>query len=233
MESFMKQMSKNVIRSIAQTPLFSGFDAYAVSEILELLDAELLIHAKGDTITEIKEAESAKSMLTILSGMAQLIRYGIHGERYIIDYSFAGSVIGYAGSLSERYLFNSSYIAGRDSEVLRMRSPEAAVLPEGYFEKIEKNLLKIISNKYVRLLQKGDITTRCFVREKIMTYLSYESQLRGSTDFEIPLNRQELADYLCVDRTTLSTELTHLQNKGVLKKHKGHFVLLDQYIPEQ
>lgn len=229
----MENIDDNLIRSVLATPLFKGFVADEVREVTKALSGDLLYFEKGATIAENREAEPFKNMFLILSGMAQLVRYGIHGERYLIDYSFSGSVTGYVGSISERYLFNSSYIAGRDSLVLSLQIADMDKLREAYRIRLEKNLLRIVSDKYARLLQKGDITTRRFVRDKIMTYLSYESQLRGNPVFEIPLNRQELADYLCVDRTTLSTELTHLQNKGVLKKHKGHFELLDHYIPEE
>lgn len=229
----MEKISDNIFRSVLRTPLFEGIGRTEAEDIIETLGGELLTLTKGDTITEIKEAENAGNIFLILSGMAQLVRYGIHGERYLIDYSFDGSVLGYVGCLSERYLFNSSYIAGRDSVILRLLSPEICSIPEDSLIKLERNLLRIISDKYARLLQKGDITTRRFVRDKILTYLSYESQLRGSAVFEIPLNRQELADYLCVDRTTLSTELSQLQDKGIIKKHKGHFELLETLVREE
>ena len=86
------------------------------------------------------------------------------------------------------------------------------------------NLLGIISNKNESLIRKVDITSHRSVRGKILLYLAYESREKGKS-FNIPLNRQELADYICVDRTTLSSTLSTLQKEGLIKTEKAHFEL--------
>ena len=93
-----------------------------------------------------------------------------------------------------------------------------------YFAEFEKNLLGIMANRNERLIQKVDITSHRSVRGKILLYLAYESRSKGKS-FRIPLNRQELADYICVDRTTLSSTLSALQKEGLLKTEKEHFEL--------
>ena len=64
------------------------------------------------------------------------------------------------------------------------------------------------------------------LKDRIMTFLTEKSKHFHSNEFDIPYNRQELADFLCTDRTTLSSELGKLQSNGVIKFHKNHFVLL-------
>ena len=62
-------------------------------------------------------------------------------------------------------------------------------------------------------------------REKILSYLSHESQCQGSLSFDIPFNRQDMADYLCVDRAAMTVEISKLQREGVLKTNRNHFEL--------
>ncbi|MBR3396713.1 MAG: Crp/Fnr family transcriptional regulator [Lachnospiraceae bacterium] len=224
----MEAANEKYLELALSTPLFSGFSRKEAELLIRTIDAEYLVFHKGQTLMEVKEAEANGNLMLVLSGMVQLVRFGLHGERFLIDYSLEGSVIGYIGSISSRYLFSSSFIAGRDTAVLRLPAREQEGLSADLTSRLEKNLLDIISDKYARILQKGDITTRRFVRDKILTYLSYESQLKGRSSFDIPLNRQELADYLSVDRTTLSSEITRLQAEGIFRTKKCHFELLQK-----
>ena len=64
------------------------------------------------------------------------------------------------------------------------------------------------------------------IREKLLSYLSGESMKNNSLTFEIPFNRQQLADYLSVDRSALSTEIGKLQKEGIIKCRKNKFTLL-------
>jgi CRP-like cAMP-binding protein len=70
-----------------------------------------------------------------------------------------------------------------------------------------------------------DILSRHSLREKVLTYLFYQRQLHRSDSFSIPLNRQELADFLCVDRTSLSSELSRLRREGLLDFERSRFHL--------
>ena len=75
-------------------------------------------------------------------------------------------------------------------------------------------------------MQKIEFVTKRTTREKLLAYLSSEAQKAGSSCFSIPFNRQELADYLSVDRSAMSAELGKLRDEGILKFHKNHFELL-------
>ena len=83
-------------------------------------------------------------------------------------------------------------------------------------ELAEKNLLQ---NE--KLTHMGQRTTR----GKLMSYLSAEAQRLGRYEFDIPFSRQQLADYLAVERSGLSLELGKMQKDGLLEFHKNHFVL--------
>jgi len=91
------------------------------------------------------------------------------------------------------------------------------------------HLLATIKNKYygnISLTQKIEFISKRTTREKLLAYLSSEAQKAGSNRFSIPFNRQELADYLSVDRSAMSAELSKLRKEGILNYNKNHFELL-------
>ena len=87
-------------------------------------------------------------------------------------------------------------------------------------------MLNIVSMKNIVLMQKIDFTSKRTTREKLLAYLSAEAKESGSSNFCIPFNRQELADYLSVERSAMSAELSKLRDDGVLKFYKNQFELL-------
>jgi CRP-like cAMP-binding protein len=76
------------------------------------------------------------------------------------------------------------------------------------------------------LHQKIDVTSKRTTREKLMAYLLSQAKHQGSNSFTIPFDRQALADYLEVDRSGLSVEISKLRKEGVLESEKNHFTLL-------
>ena len=87
-------------------------------------------------------------------------------------------------------------------------------------------MLSIVSMKNISLTQKIEFTSKRTTREKLLAYLATEAKKSGSSHFCIPFNRQELADYLSVERSAMSAELSKLRDDGVLKFHKNQFDLL-------
>ena len=85
--------------------------------------------------------------------------------------------------------------------------------------------LKIISQKNIELMQKFNHITKPSTKDKVLAYLQYVSKKQNSKYFDIPFNRQELAEYLSVDRSALSYELCKLRDKGILDFNKNHFML--------
>ena len=89
-----------------------------------------------------------------------------------------------------------------------------------------RNLLGIVAQNNMYLNQKIKYTSRKTTREKLMAYLTDQAKMKGSNDFTISFNRQELADYLGVERSAMSTELGKLTKLGILQTQRSHFTLL-------
>jgi CRP-like cAMP-binding protein len=86
-------------------------------------------------------------------------------------------------------------------------------------------MLLILASKNLLLSQKIEHISKRTTREKLMAYLSDQAVHCAMHEFDIPFNRQELADYLCVDRSAMSNELSKLQKEDVLEFHQNHFLL--------
>ena len=88
-----------------------------------------------------------------------------------------------------------------------------------------QNLVRISASKNLGLSARMMHTASRSIRERLLSYLSYQAQEKGSSHFRIPFSRQELADYLGVDRSALSSELGKMQRDGLLRFHKNEFCL--------
>ena len=88
------------------------------------------------------------------------------------------------------------------------------------------NLLTILTEKNLMLTHKIEHMAQKNTRDKLLSYLSMEAEKSGSAEFRIPFNRQQLADYLSVDRSAMSNELSKMRDEGLIKFSKNHFELL-------
>ena len=95
------------------------------------------------------------------------------------------------------------------------------------------NMLEISARKNLTLSGRSFHISPRTIRERILSYLNTISLQKHSTEFDIPFDRQQLADYLNVDRSALSNELSKLQNNGVITFRKNHFILLNGEADEQ
>ena len=89
------------------------------------------------------------------------------------------------------------------------------------------NLLKVVANRNLAFNRKLEILSKRTTREKLMTYLMHEAKRQGSSHFTIPFDRQALADYLGVDRSALSAEISKMKKDGILDSERSRFVLLE------
>jgi CRP-like cAMP-binding protein len=95
-----------------------------------------------------------------------------------------------------------------------------------FHKKLIKNMLGIVSKKNIALTQKMEFTSKRTTREKLLAFLSFEAQQAKKSSFDIAFNRQELADYLSVDRSAMSAELSRMRDDGLIRYNKNHFELL-------
>ena len=95
-----------------------------------------------------------------------------------------------------------------------------------HHQKLIRNLVSVLANRLLVFNDKITHVSKRSTREKLLSYLSSESVRQASLSFDIPFDRQQLADYLCVDRAAMSVELSKLQKEGILKTKRRHFELI-------
>jgi len=166
----------------------------------------------------------------ILSGSMHIIYEDFWGNRSIIETMQKDTLFGeaYVFSSMENYLV--SVIAAENSTVLEIDPAKLfETCPNGCqcHMQLIRNVLHIVSEKIVRLTEKLGHVVRRTTREKLLSYLSAQAYRVKSNSFYIPYSRQQLADYLCVDRSALSHELSRMEKQGILRYHKNYFELLE------
>ena len=96
-----------------------------------------------------------------------------------------------------------------------------------FHTKLVRNMLSISAQKNLNLSRRIMHTSSKSIRGRLLSYLSFQATKHGSLEFEIPFNRQQLADYLSVDRSAMSNELSKMQRDGLLKVERNRFILQD------
>ena len=207
-------------------PLFNGLDEEKLSTMLNCLGAKVESFDKKYTI--FSEGKPQKYIGILLSGSAQIIQIDYFGNRSILSDIEAGNSFAEAFACNDNSILPVSIIANEPCEVMFINSRHILHTCTNccdFHQQLIYNLMKELAKKNIAFYQKIDVTSKRTTREKLLTYLAYQSKRAGSNRFTIPFDRQALADYLEVDRSGLSVEISKLKKEGVLDTHKNLFEL--------
>ena len=177
----------------------------------------------------LREGDSARFIGIMLSGSAQITRTDYYGNRSILSDIGTAEVFGEAFACAEVETMPVSVIANELSEVMFIDRDHILHTCKngcGFHQQLIFNLMRDLATKTLLFHQKIEITSKRTTRDKLMTYLMLQAKKAGSDSFDIPFDRQELADYLEVERSGLSAEISKLRAEGVLESTRKHFVLL-------
>lgn len=211
---------------LENTRLFSGIPAGEIGAMLDCLQAVRNRFAKGAVIY--RAGETVRHVGLVLSGRVQIENNDPWGNRSVLDSVGPGMVFAetYACLPEEPLLV--SVLSAEASEVLFLdidrvlhRCSNACAQHSGLL----RNLLMITAQKNLNLSRRIFHTTAKTIRERLTSYLAFQAAHCASYDFRIPFDRQQLADYLSVDRSALSNELSKMQRDGLLWVKKNHFIL--------
>ena len=209
----------------------SLFTDIADADLLVMLDcfkSKIVTFDKKYTI--LMEGAPAKYICILLSGSAQVIGIDFYGNRNIVNEITPAEIFGESFACSETPQLPISVIANEPCEVMFIESDHILHTCKNscsFHRQIIYNLMKGLATKNLKLHQKIEITSKRTTREKLIAYLSLQSKIVKSKSFDIPFDRQELADYLEVDRTGLSAEISKLKKEGYIDCKKNHFLLYD------
>ena len=218
---------KKYFEILRKCPLFDQIEDENLITMLGCLGARVETFDKKYTI--IAEGNPAKYIGIVLSGCAQITQVDYYGNRSILSSVMPSNVFAEAFACAEVRSLPVSVIASEPCEVMLIdcgRILHTCQNSCGFHQKLIYNLMKDLASKTLALHQRIEVTSKRTTREKLMTYLMLQSKKAGNSSFNIPFDRQELADYLEVDRSGLSAEISKLRNEGIIESHRKHFELL-------
>ena len=207
--------------------LFDGIDVGDLRGMLGCLDVRVVEFDKKYTV--MAEGTPAKYIGIMLSGTAQILRNDYYGNRSILAEIRPGEIFGEAFACAQVPAMPVSVVANEACEVMLVDCRHVLHTCSNscvFHQQLIFNLMKNLATKTLVFHQKIEITSKRTTREKLMTYLMLQAKRAGSDSFEIPFDRQELADYLEVDRSGLSAEISKLRREGILESENNRFTLL-------
>ncbi len=204
--------------------LFRGLDEGDIAEALRLLDSSEKSYAKGDTILHAGSAASRMGM--VLEGSVTVESGDIWGSRTILSHVGAGQVFAESYALLPAEPMLVDVTANESCRILFIRVSALPAVERKWSARLLSNLLIISAHKNLHLSGRSFHTSHRTIRARVMSYLSSVSIKTGRREFRIPFDRQQLADYLCVERTALSKELGRMQREGYIAFSKNRFTLL-------
>lgn len=220
-------LSSKDLDVIQTAVIFAGIDREELLSLLPCLYARKKEYIRDEWIYRAGDRITTVGLL--LSGSAHIERYDYWGNRHIVSALLPGDIFGESYAASPQSTMNVSVQADSDlsvlfldlSKILHMCSTSCP-----FHARLIDNLVSLLARRNLLLNEKLTYVTQHTLRDKILSYLSAESIRQQSSYFDIPFDRQQLADYLNAERSALSKELSKLKKEGILDYQKNHFRLL-------
>ena len=210
---------------IKTAPLFFGIDEAELPELLEALDARSRRYQKGEII--MPEGEKTDSLGLVMSGSVLIVQDDFWGNRNLLAAAGPGELFAEAFACVQARA-PVSVLCKTDGRVLYLDT-HAVFSPceKGCTQHrtLSQNLIRVLAEKNMQLNEKAGYLSQRSTREKLLAYLSAQARRTGSASFRIPFDRQQLADFLSVNRSAMSAELSKMQREGLLRAERSDFTL--------
>lgn len=215
------------MKNIFKCKLFRNFNQYEITEFLNYIKGEEKNFKSKNIIYSALEPISNFGI--ILSGSVEILNITTNGEINLMFTLSQGDMICESACFTQSKKLPFDIIAKDDCTILKINYKKILskeILNYDFYPKLMENFLNILAQNNVQKAQKMDILSRRTTEDKVLTYLSLQSKLNNSKTFFIPLNREEMATYLAVDRSALSNVLSKMAKNGTIKYHKNKFTIL-------
>ena len=211
---------------LANTQLFRGISECEIEELLLCLGAHERSFQKGDVIFRAGSPVDAFGLVE--KGSVNIVVNLYWGNSIIFGHMGKGEVFAenYAAVPGKELLCD--VVACEDTQVLFLKMQSVMTTCRmgcAYHNRIIQNMLRISAQKNLNMSSRMMHTASKSLRERLLSYFSEQALERGSAHFTIPFNRQQLADYLAVNRSAMSNELSKMQEEGLITYRKNEFIL--------
>ncbi len=205
--------------------LFQEMTMEEINSILNCFSAKEKEFKKGEFICN--QGDVMAELCVVLEGSVHIIKSDYWGNQTIMTEVRPGEIFGESYACAEM----ESQVAAMALEktrilklnLLHMMTVCTSACP--CHNRMIKNLIMVMARKNVNLTEKIEHMSKRTTRNKLLSYLSAQAKKTGKSSFTIPFNRQQLADYLSVERSAMSAELSKLKDEGILDYDKNYFIL--------
>ena len=215
-----------VTSAMRDASIFRNLSDDEIVGMLPCLKAKEQHFKKNDVIY--RPGDQVRKIGLVISGAVRIEKIDYWGNRKIISVIEPGQIFGEAYAGMKTIPMEMEVLAAVPSVILFMEVGKILTTCGNsceFHSKMIRNMVYVLAERNYKLTQKMDHLTQKTTREKLLSYFSEQALESGRSDFDIPLDRQQLADYLSVDRSAMSTELGKMKKDGLIEYRKNHFTL--------
>ncbi|MDD5923312.1 MAG: Crp/Fnr family transcriptional regulator [Clostridia bacterium] len=215
------------ISILKRTKMFAGVKDDEIKSLISCLGARVFTYKKGEYV--LRQGEHLSDIIVLVEGNLHIQKDDYWGNRSILSQVAVGEMFGEAYVAPESGVLLNDVVAVEDSTVIFFDVRRVITTCSSacrFHTLVLQNMFFAISEKNKKLVQKLGHMSKRSTREKLISYLSEEAKRQNSASFVIPFNRQQLADFLSVDRSAMSNELCKMRDEGLLEFDKSAFKLL-------
>lgn len=209
---------KKLMDAMRVSVLFEGIKETELESLVENGGVRVQTFQKEQFL--IHQGDKAKGVGLVLEGRLHILREDFLGNREILAEVTAGDIFDEVYAILQGEPQSVAVAAASDGQVAFFSTERLLENRE-----VMGNMIKVLARKNLFLTRKMSHLSRKTIREKLISYLSEEGSRQGSADIHIPFNRQQLADYLSVERSALSRELSKMKDEEMIWFYKDHFLL--------
>lgn len=218
---------KKELEILKSSLLFADIDSHDIEKMLGCLSAYEKTYVKDEYVTKVSDRQ--ENVGIVMSGSVNILIEDFWGNRAIFAKLSSGEIFGEEQSCAEYQITPLSVVSAENTDIMFFNYNKlltTCTTACTYHSRLINNLIKILSGKNMILTQKIEHMAKRTTREKLLSYFSQQALNCGRNTFTISFNRQELADYLSVDRSAMSNELSKLRRDGIIEFSKNKFTLL-------
>ena len=213
------------LKILENSRLFAGIRVDEIQPMLSCLQAVERKYPRGAYIFH--TGEEVRALALLVRGTAHIQKEDFWGNRSLLASLAAGDIFAEAYAMPGSGAMRSDVVAVESCTVLLMdveRVLSRCTNSCAFHARLTENLFALLEKNRI-LARKVDYLAQRTTRQRLLVYLSEQAQRAGSAEFTIPFNRQQLADFLSVERSAMSAELSRMQAEGLLETERSHFRL--------
>ena len=223
-----RMWNKADIITLTQSPLFARFSEDEITSLLNELSAQIHAYKKSETVWS--TGQKVSSLGVVLEGAVHVRQTDWWGNQNILHEIKPRDIFGESFATAENLVLPNDVVAAADSRILFVEvrwalSPQGAESP--LKAHLVQNLYRISSARNRYLTKKVRYLSCRSTRDKLLAYFSEQARAHNSAQFAIPFDRQQLADYLSIERSAMSAELSRMQKDGLIRYKKNDFTLIE------